>query len=69
MSLGGIPPFALERAVRRAVAADVIVLAAAGNCVQFVVWPARYTTNALRLPVRTRRTGPGGALAVARRWT
>lgn len=42
MSLGGIPSFALERALRRAVAADVIVLAAAGNCVQFVVWPARY---------------------------
>jgi serine protease len=42
MSLGGIPSFALHRAVRRAVAADVIVLAAAGNCVRTVVWPARY---------------------------
>ncbi|WP_426120817.1 S8 family peptidase [Kocuria sp. LHG3120] len=42
MSLGGIPSFSLHRAVRRAVAADVIVLAAAGNCVGAVVWPARY---------------------------
>lgn len=42
MSLGGIPSFALHRALRRAVAADVIVLAAAGNCVRLVVWPARY---------------------------
>jgi serine protease len=42
MSLGGVPSFALHRALRRAVAADVIVLAAAGNCVRTVVWPARY---------------------------
>jgi serine protease len=42
MSLGGIPARALHRAVRRAVEADLIVLAAAGNCVRFVVWPARY---------------------------
>jgi serine protease len=42
MSLGGIPSFSLHRALRRAVAADVIVLAAAGNCVRWVVWPARY---------------------------
>lgn len=42
MSLGGIPSFSLDRALRRAVAADVIVLAAAGNCVRTVVWPARY---------------------------
>ncbi len=42
MSLGGIPASALHRAVRRAVQADLIVLAAAGNCVRFVVWPARY---------------------------
>ena len=42
MSLGGIPSFALHRALRRAVAADVIVLAAAGNCARLVVWPARY---------------------------
>jgi serine protease len=42
MSLGGIPSFSLHRALRRAVAADVIVLAAAGNCARFVVWPARY---------------------------
>jgi serine protease len=42
MSLGGIPSFSLHRALRRAVEADVIVLAAAGNCVRTVVWPARY---------------------------
>ncbi|MGH3768964.1 MAG: S8 family peptidase [Pseudonocardiaceae bacterium] len=42
MSLGGIPSFSLNRALRRAVQADVIVLAAAGNCVGTVVWPARY---------------------------
>lgn len=43
MSLGGIPSFSLHRALRRAVAADVIVLAAAGNCVREVVFPARYS--------------------------
>lgn len=42
MSLGGLPMPALHRAVQRAVAADVIVMAAAGNCVTTVVWPARY---------------------------
>ncbi len=42
MSLGGIFSFSLHRALRRAVQADVIVLAAAGNCVGSVVWPARY---------------------------
>jgi serine protease len=42
MSLGGVPAAALHRALRRAVDADVIVLAAAGNCVRTVVWPARY---------------------------
>jgi serine protease len=42
MSLGGIWSYSLQRAVARAVAADVIVLAAAGNCVGFVVWPARF---------------------------
>lgn len=42
MSLGGVFSVALERAIRRAIARDVIVLAAAGNCVHLVVWPARY---------------------------
>jgi hypothetical protein len=42
MSLGGLPSFALLRALQRAVQADVIVLAAAGNCVGTVIWPARY---------------------------
>lgn len=42
MSLGGVPAVALLRALQRAVRADVIVMAAAGNCVRLVVWPARY---------------------------
>ncbi|MAC78562.1 MAG: hypothetical protein CML66_10935 [Rhodobacteraceae bacterium] len=42
MSLGGVPGFGLRAAVRKAVEADIIVLAAAGNCVGTVVWPARY---------------------------
>lgn len=42
MSLGGLPSFSLHDALRRAVAGNVIVLAAAGNCVREVVWPARY---------------------------
>ncbi len=43
MSLGGIFSSALRAAIRRAIAADVIVLSAAGNCVGLVVWPARYS--------------------------
>ncbi|MFN5999259.1 MAG: S8 family serine peptidase [Paracoccaceae bacterium] len=42
MSLGGIPSFALRQAIKRAIAKDVILLAAAGNCVGLVVWPAAY---------------------------
>jgi serine protease len=42
MSLGGLPLRALEAAVRRAVGDQLIVVAAAGNCVGMVVWPARY---------------------------
>lgn len=44
MSLGGAPlPFSpLRRAIRRAVARHVIVMAAAGNCVGVVVCPARF---------------------------
>ena len=42
MSLGGLPSLALSRAVSRAVKKNLIVLAAAGNCVRMVVWPARY---------------------------
>jgi hypothetical protein len=42
MSLGGLPSLSLHRALTRAVAADVIVLAAAGNCADEVVFPARY---------------------------
>lgn len=42
MSLGGVFSSALHAAVRKAVNANVIVMAAAGNCVGEVVWPARY---------------------------
>jgi subtilisin family serine protease len=42
MSLGGIAGRAMHAAIRDAVASDVIVVAAAGNCVGLVVWPARY---------------------------
>jgi hypothetical protein len=42
MSLGGVPSEALERAVNDAVARDVIVCAAAGNCVHVVVAPGLY---------------------------
>lgn len=42
MSLGGVWHRSLRQAVRNALRADVLVLAAAGNCVRLVVWPARY---------------------------
>lgn len=42
MSLGGLPSLFLANAVQRAIKNDIIVLAAAGNCVKMVVWPARY---------------------------
>ncbi|MFN3641329.1 MAG: DNA/RNA non-specific endonuclease [Gemmobacter sp.] len=42
LSLGGLFSTALHQAVRLAVAQNVIVVAAAGNCVGEVVWPARY---------------------------
>jgi hypothetical protein len=42
MSLGGVASLSLWQALSRAVDAGVIVLAAAGNCVRLVVWPARY---------------------------
>ncbi|MFZ1430505.1 MAG: N-acetylmuramoyl-L-alanine amidase [Geminicoccaceae bacterium] len=42
MSLGGIWSSALEAAVEAAVRDNIIVMAAAGNCVSLVVWPARF---------------------------
>lgn len=42
MSLGGAWSSSLRAAIRAAIDDGVIVLAAAGNCVRFVVWPARY---------------------------
>lgn len=42
MSLGGTPSRSVHKAIRKAVDADMIVVAAAGNCVGLVVWPAQY---------------------------
>jgi Subtilase family len=42
MSLGGIGFVGLEAAINRAVREGLIVMAAAGNLVGFVVWPARF---------------------------
>lgn len=42
MSLGGPWSSSLRAAIDKAIADGVIVLAAAGNCVRIVVWPARY---------------------------
>jgi lambda repressor-like predicted transcriptional regulator len=42
LSLGGVFSRALHEAVRRAVADNVVLVAAAGNCIGTVVWPARY---------------------------
>lgn len=42
MSLGGIGSRAMRKSIEKAIDADLIVLAAAGNCISFVVWPARY---------------------------
>lgn len=42
MSLGGRAFFGLKRAIKDAVRRDLIVIAAAGNCVGFVVAPAMY---------------------------
>jgi len=42
MSLGGAPSRALRHAIRRAIEGNIIVMAAAGNCVKKVVYPAAY---------------------------
>lgn len=42
ISMGGVPSWALWKAVRYAESRGVIVVAAAGNEVGFVVWPARF---------------------------
>jgi endonuclease G len=42
MSLGGLWSRSLAVAVERAIEHNLIVLAAAGNCVRLVVWPARF---------------------------
>jgi hypothetical protein len=82
MSLGG-PTLGnkLRRAIERAVAADMIVLAAAGNCVGQVVQPARFPpviavagTNEFDLPWKGSSRGgqvdvsaPGENVSVAKR--
>ncbi|MCY4596000.1 MAG: S8/S53 family peptidase [Bryobacterales bacterium] len=42
MSLGGLPSKSVRKAIRRSNERGVIVCAAAGNYVRFVVWPAYY---------------------------
>lgn len=42
MSLGGVGSRAMRAALKKAIDKHMIVLAAAGNCVRLVVWPARY---------------------------
>ncbi|MBY5806092.1 peptidase S8/S53 subtilisin kexin sedolisin [Rhizobium leguminosarum bv. viciae] len=42
MSLGGIASRSMKKAIRKAVERDLIVLAAAGNCIGLVVWPAAF---------------------------
>jgi hypothetical protein len=70
MSLGGAPSRALHAAIEYAIGKNVIVLAAAGNCVGFVVWPARYrgcialaATNIADLPWKG--SSHGSAVAVS----
>lgn len=43
MSLGGVPGRAMRHAIKEAINNDMIVIAAAGNCVRLVVWPAKYS--------------------------
>jgi len=70
MSLGGRAFFGLEKAIEDAVARDVIVVAAAGNCVGVVVAPALYdhalaiaATNAEHRPWRGSSRGSKVAVA------
>ncbi len=42
MSLGGLFSWTLKEAVKKAREAHIILVAAAGNCVGLVVWPARF---------------------------
>ncbi|MFC7053081.1 DNA/RNA non-specific endonuclease [Hansschlegelia quercus] len=70
MSLGGISSAALRAAVQAAVKSNIIVLAAAGNCVGEVVWPARYPevialggVNAAGKPWRGSCSGPSIAVS------
>lgn len=65
MSLGGLYSRALRAAVARAVARDMIVMAAAGNCVGITVWPAAFPeciavagTNILDQPWKGTSRGP-----------
>jgi serine protease len=70
MSLGGVMSAALHAAVSKAVRDNVIVVAAAGNCVGEVVWPARYPeviaiggVNAAFEPWRGSSRGPAVAIS------
>ena len=43
ISLGGLRNRALKKAIKSAIANHIIVVAAAGNCVELVIWPARHS--------------------------
>lgn len=70
MSLGGLYSRSLRDAVQRAVARDIIVMAAAGNCVGLTVWPAALPdciavagTNAADQPWKGTSRGPSIAFS------
>jgi len=65
LSLGGLPSRALRASIEYAVNNNVIVVAAAGNCVNYVVYPAKYdiciaiaATNIKDKPWRGSAFGP-----------
>lgn len=65
MSLGGFPSRSLHAAIEDAINRQLIVLAAAGNCADEVVWPAKYkncialaATNISDKPWKGSASGP-----------
>ena len=43
ISLGGLRNRALKKAIKSAIANNIIVVTAAGNCIELVIWPARHS--------------------------
>jgi len=70
MSLGGVPSRGVHAACRAAIEAGTIILAAAGNCVRLVVYPARYSEVIAVAAVNVndapwRGTSRGGSVDIA----